>query len=171
MYGFWVILVAYNLKKNLLYYFSISLCFALIWLSQKNKAEKLPVSTHVHRSKVRRRLLGNPLYYEKNLLKDRCILGNQNANSEIITTHCSCLKRKVCMQFNCIPCPWSSKLYNHPIPKTKQQHTRVIWLSMIHDPMHHSAHLLGCAENKQFFAQMYRLHYGKKICKGSSNYS
>ena len=34
---------------------------------------------------------------------------------------------------------------------------------MIHDPMHHSAHLLGCAENKQFFAQMYRLHYGKKI--------
>ena len=40
---------------------------------------------------------------------------------------------------------------------------RVIWLSMIHDPMHHPAHLLGCAENKQFFAQMYRLHYGKKI--------
>ena len=34
---------------------------------------------------------------------------------------------------------------------------------MIHDPMHHSAHLLGCAENKQFFAQMYKLHYGKKI--------
>ena len=65
MYGFWVILVAYNLKKNLLYYFSISLCFALIWLSQKNKAEKLPVSTHVHRSKVRRRLLNKSCSLEK----------------------------------------------------------------------------------------------------------